>query len=283
MSLQENKLNEKLVSIVLCAGKGKRIKSIVFQIPKPLIKVDNKPLLSYLISNLIHADINSIYIITGHKREKIEDYICSLIENDTSLQNRVITINSGNDYKKGPLYSFLSITKNTEIIKKGGIYLIFPGDTYFESELLESIFKSLHDYLFTIEENPIVFYQKMTGQQLKSSQDPNRLISTLEFREETPYIRVKQIWQKKISTITNQETINQLIPLFVFSTSFINKIVNNERKLSAKTIWEIVNYLLQGDSTLSAYPINAQFRFYDIDTEFDLIRLKEKKREKDNR
>ena len=282
MSLQENKLSKKLVSIVLCAGKGKRIRKIVSQSPKPLIKVDNKPLLSYLISNLIHAGINSIYIITGHKREKIEDYIYSLIENDTSLQNRVITINSGNDYKKGPLYSFLSITKNTKIIKNGGIYLIFPGDTYFESDLLKSIFESLHSYLSTIEENPIVFYQKINGQQLKSSLDPNRVISTLEFKEETPYMRVKQIWQKKLRTITNQETINRLIPLFVLSTSFINKILNIERNLSVKTMREIVNYLIKGDCTLAAYPINTQYTFYDIDTEFDLVRLKEK-REKDNR
>ncbi|MHA1914112.1 MAG: NTP transferase domain-containing protein [Promethearchaeota archaeon] len=278
MSPPENKLDGKIISIVLCAGEGKRISKFIPQIPKPLIEINNKPLLSHLISNLIDFNITSIYIITGHRREEIEDYVSSLIENDVSLKNKVTIINSGNDYKKGPLYSFLSITKNRKIIKKGLTYLIFPGDTYFESDLLGSILNFLHDHLALTERDSIVFYQKINGKQLKGIQDPNTLISTLEFEEGMPDMRIKQIWQKKLSSIASQEHINRLIPLFVFSSSFINKIANIERKLSVETIREITNYLIKEDSILTAYQINAQFRFYDIDTELDLLRLKGEKK-----
>ena len=283
LSRQEDRLHEKIVSIVLCAGEGKRMSKFIPRVPKPLIEIKNKPILSHLISKLINFNIKSVIIITGHKKKEVEDYISSLLDKDVSLQNKVTIINSGNDYKKGPLYTFLSITKNSKIIKKDLIYLIFPGDTYFESDLIGSIFNFLNNHLSLTKINPVVFYQKMTGQQLLETQDPNKLISTLEFKEGRSDMIIKKIWQRKLSTISSQEPINQLIPLFIFSSIFIDKIVNAERKLAVKTIREVVNYLIKTDSNLTAYPINPRFRFYDIDTELDLLNLKEKKKEKDNR
>ncbi|MHA2326385.1 MAG: sugar phosphate nucleotidyltransferase, partial [Promethearchaeota archaeon] len=66
MSPQKNKLPEKLATIILCAGEGRRISHFIKNIPKPLIKINNKPILYYLITNLCQHGITSINIITGH-------------------------------------------------------------------------------------------------------------------------------------------------------------------------------------------------------------------------
>ena len=139
LSLQKNKLLENLISIILCAGEGTRISDFIHNIPKPLIKIYDKPILSHLIFNLIKLNITSVVIITGHLRGDIETYIASLKKKDSSLRNKLLLINSGNNYKMGPLYSFLSITNKKSILRKGKIYLVFPGDTYYESILLKEI------------------------------------------------------------------------------------------------------------------------------------------------
>ena len=118
LSLHKNSLKTKITSIILCAGEGTRISDFIRSKPKPLIEISNKPILSYLIFNLIKSQTTSIIIVTGHLQEQIENYIENIKQKDESLRKKILIINSGNDYKKGPLYSFLSITKEKSILKK---------------------------------------------------------------------------------------------------------------------------------------------------------------------
>ncbi|GAG61124.1 unnamed protein product, partial [marine sediment metagenome] len=89
LSLQKNKPIENLISIILCAGEGTRISDFIHNIPKPLIKIYDKPILSHLIFNLIKLNITSVVIITGHLREEIETYFASLKKKDDSLKNKL--------------------------------------------------------------------------------------------------------------------------------------------------------------------------------------------------
>ena len=41
-----------LTALILCGGKGERLYPITKKIPKPLIKLKNKEILSYLIDHL---------------------------------------------------------------------------------------------------------------------------------------------------------------------------------------------------------------------------------------
>ena len=281
LSLQKNKLIENLISIILCAGEGTRISDFIHNIPKPLIKIYDKPILSHLISDLIQLNITKVVIITGHLRGEIETYIASLKKRDESLRNKLLLISSGNNYKMGPLYSFLSITNKKSILRKDKIYLVFPGDTYYESILLKEILHVISNNLTIMSNKSIIFYQKMKVLNLKTQLNSKKLISIAKIEKtRSKEIVVKEIQQTKLSDINNNEEINLIVPLFVFNYRIINKIIETERKISVTTIREILNYIIKQKNILYGVPIDLQYRFIDIDTKSDILSLNQKKKGK---
>ena len=61
-------------AMILAAGRGRRLDPITANIPKPLIKVAEKPLLQYHIENLASIGINEIVINTCWLGDQIESY-----------------------------------------------------------------------------------------------------------------------------------------------------------------------------------------------------------------
>ena len=270
LSLRKNNFIENLISIILCAGEGTRISDFIPNIPKPLIEIYNKPILSHLIFDLIQLNITKIVIITGHLRGEIEKYIASLKKRYESLRNKLLLISSGNNYKKGPLYSFLSIVNKKSILRKDSTYLIFPGDTYYESILLKEIVQIISN----TSNKSILFYQKVKGLKLKTQFDSHKLISIAEIEEiSTHEIVVKEIKQRKLIDINNNEDINLIVPLFVFNYNMIEKILNVERKITATTIREVLNHIIKHQNIIYGVPIDPQYRFVDIDTKSDILSL----------
>jgi NDP-sugar pyrophosphorylase family protein len=277
LSLPKNNFIENLISIILCAGEGTRISDFISNIPKPLIEIYNKPILSHLIFDLIQLNITKVAIVTGHLRREIEKYIASLKKKDDSLRNKLLLISSGNNYKKGPLYSFLSINKKKSILRKDNMYLIFPGDTYFESNFLKEIVQVISHK----SNKSMLIYQKMKGLSLKSQFDSQKLISIAKI-EATPSheILVKEIMQLKLTDIDNNEEISLIVPLFVFNYKMIKKIIEVEREISVTTIREILNHIIERESILYGVPIDPKYRFFDIDTKSDILNLNTKKKGK---
>ena len=64
-------------AIILCWGKGERLRPITNDIPKPLVKINDKPILHYVISHLMRYGINRIHIASGYKSEMIKKFISS--------------------------------------------------------------------------------------------------------------------------------------------------------------------------------------------------------------
>ena len=61
-------------AVILCAGKGERLRPLTENIPKPMIPIDNKPVLEYLIKLCKKHRINEIAINTSYLPEKIKEY-----------------------------------------------------------------------------------------------------------------------------------------------------------------------------------------------------------------
>ncbi len=61
-------------SVILAAGKGKRMGDLTTDIPKPMLKIGDKPILEHIVEGLISAGISEIFIITGYQAESIENY-----------------------------------------------------------------------------------------------------------------------------------------------------------------------------------------------------------------
>ncbi len=62
-------------AMILSGGRGKRLRPVTDTIPKPLIKINGKPLIEWKINYLKKFGIRDIIICSGYKGKKIENYI----------------------------------------------------------------------------------------------------------------------------------------------------------------------------------------------------------------
>lgn len=60
-------------AIILAGGQGRRLKSVVADIPKPLAPINNIPFLTYLICFLKQQDIKHIVLSVGYRWEMIKE------------------------------------------------------------------------------------------------------------------------------------------------------------------------------------------------------------------
>jgi dTDP-glucose pyrophosphorylase len=61
-------------AVILAAGKGTRMRELTAELPKPMLKVQGKPILEHIIEGIMQAGICDFCIITGFKAETIESY-----------------------------------------------------------------------------------------------------------------------------------------------------------------------------------------------------------------
>jgi len=61
-------------AVILAAGKGTRMGGLTTQLPKPMLRVQGKPILEHILTGLISAGIGHFFIVTGFRGEVIEDY-----------------------------------------------------------------------------------------------------------------------------------------------------------------------------------------------------------------
>jgi dTDP-glucose pyrophosphorylase len=61
-------------AVLLAAGRGTRMRELTTDLPKPMIKVRNKPILLHIVEGLQAATIKNFLIIVGYHSEAIRDY-----------------------------------------------------------------------------------------------------------------------------------------------------------------------------------------------------------------
>lgn len=59
--------------VILAAGKGTRLRPLTQSIPKGLVEINSKPILTYII-NSVKEFVSEIIIVVGHLGNKIEEY-----------------------------------------------------------------------------------------------------------------------------------------------------------------------------------------------------------------
>ncbi len=63
-------------AIILAAGKGTRLRPLTYGIPKPLLPVGGKPVIDYVIENLLTVkSMERIYVGISHMKESIDNYL----------------------------------------------------------------------------------------------------------------------------------------------------------------------------------------------------------------
>lgn len=66
-----NKVNK---AVILAGGKGTRLRPFTYELPKPLIPLQGKPLLQHSLDLLKSHGITEIYLSIGYKGKQIKDY-----------------------------------------------------------------------------------------------------------------------------------------------------------------------------------------------------------------
>lgn len=67
-------MNKSLDLVILCGGRGKRLGNLTKYTPKPLIKINNKRFIDYIIQFYQKYNFNKIFLVTSYKARKFEKY-----------------------------------------------------------------------------------------------------------------------------------------------------------------------------------------------------------------
>lgn len=66
--------HQRLVAVVMAGGEGRRLRKISRNVPKPLVKIKQKPILEDIILGLKSHNIKEIYLALRYKAQSIKDY-----------------------------------------------------------------------------------------------------------------------------------------------------------------------------------------------------------------
>jgi UDP-N-acetylglucosamine diphosphorylase / glucose-1-phosphate thymidylyltransferase / UDP-N-acetylgalactosamine diphosphorylase / glucosamine-1-phosphate N-acetyltransferase / galactosamine-1-phosphate N-acetyltransferase len=61
-------------AVILAAGKGTRMKELTNELPKPMLRVQGKPILEHIIGGILAAGVRDIFIVTGYRAETVEGH-----------------------------------------------------------------------------------------------------------------------------------------------------------------------------------------------------------------
>ena len=115
-------------AIILAAGLGSRLKSHTSNVPKAMVRYQNKEIISYQIENLKELEINNILVVTGYLSNKLISHIEKRFSNIQFIKNeRFSDTNSA--------FSF----SLTEGILGTDSYIHINCDILFSKKLLQKI------------------------------------------------------------------------------------------------------------------------------------------------
>ena len=113
-------------AIILAGGFGTRLSTVVFDVPKPMAPINDRPFLEYLLEDLNEKGINRVILAVGYKKEIIKSHFKKKYKNiDIIYSNEDIPLGTGGAIKKA-----LTLAEDENIF-------IINGDTFFDVDLKE--------------------------------------------------------------------------------------------------------------------------------------------------
>lgn len=110
---------ENLSAFILCGGKGTRLRPYTYTMPKPMLRIGNRPLLEYVIRNLKRSGIEKHILTVGYLKEHIKNYF-----GDGSKFGVEITYLEEDE----PKNTAGSILDGKKLIENGSPFIVIMGD-----------------------------------------------------------------------------------------------------------------------------------------------------------
>jgi len=124
-------------AVVLMAGSGSRLRANGLNLPKPLIPIHGRPLISYTIDALVHAGIKIVYAVVGFESESLMAQMRPLIPH--TLDVRFI---ANRDWKK---QNGISVLVAAEHVRSP--FLLTMSDHLFDQSIFEVVLRAPCDRL----------------------------------------------------------------------------------------------------------------------------------------
>lgn len=188
--------------IILAAGQGTRLQPLTNNIPKCMVKYQDKPLIDYILE--VTKDIEKRYIVTGYKSEVLKEYLKE--QNLTFIYNK--------DYNKTNMVTSLFCAKefmNDDLI-------ISYSDIIYKKEVIEKLIKSKYDISVVVDKQ----WKKLWLQRMQNPLDD----------AETLKIKDNKIIELGKKTKDYSEIEGQYIGLIKISKNTIQKILAFYNNLS---------------------------------------------------
>jgi dTDP-glucose pyrophosphorylase len=61
-------------AVILAAGKGTRMRELTNELPKPMLRVQGRPILEHIVAGLVVAGVRDVFIVTGWRAAVIENH-----------------------------------------------------------------------------------------------------------------------------------------------------------------------------------------------------------------
>jgi dTDP-glucose pyrophosphorylase len=61
-------------AVILAAGKGTRMRELTNELPKPMLRVQGRPILEHVVAGIRAAGVHDLFIVTGWRAEVIENH-----------------------------------------------------------------------------------------------------------------------------------------------------------------------------------------------------------------
>ena len=124
-------------AVILAAGKGRRMLPLTKDTPKPLLIINGKPFISYLLDNLEKAGYEKVILVVHYLKEKIEKFL-----EEKKYEFEVVLIDQGEALGTGHA---VNIVKNSV---KGEFVVINGDDVYSLKDLQEIPFGDNYNYIY---------------------------------------------------------------------------------------------------------------------------------------
>jgi NDP-sugar pyrophosphorylase family protein len=68
------RLSERFYALTIAGGRGERLKPLTDNLPKPMVPVNGRPMLSYQVEWMRRQGVTDVVFLCGYKGEKIQEY-----------------------------------------------------------------------------------------------------------------------------------------------------------------------------------------------------------------
>ncbi len=185
-------------AIILCAGFGSRLGYITKRIPKPMLRIGDKPILAYIIKNIAQHGYDNIIINLHYHAKMISDYF----GNGDSLGVRI-----SYSYEEELLGTAGAVKKMEEFFLEEEEFLVHYGDVLTNQDY--SMMLSFHRTKKSFA--TLLLHQRINSNSIVNIDNDNKITKFLERPSKNILVSDTPNWVNSGVYICNKEILN-LIP-----------------------------------------------------------------------